>query len=653
MKKTLAILMSCLMLFSLVSLVPASSFAVSANKLHISFAQMPEEELTALTNEKGYYIRALFTFAYEDIADETLDAAGAEGRRAAVMNHYRPRNEALAQKLGLDAEFSYFAACAEKIYPDIAAFRKDEAFLRKLVRKRQIKEIVADLRKIEPRFSREAIGIDKDYSYLDIQNDIIGQPYYDYLGTGIRVGVLEAGYPTLTSHLTKPVTSYGFPEAEVDRHASTVCTIINKIAPQADLYCFGLMDSVTKLGYTDTAALNWLIGTCNVDVINMSFGYGYSDFAELQIPVSDWPIYEKASAYLDGVINRTGCQMVISAGNHGNDIDKNYVGMITHPGFGMNSITVGSSTANKKVAFHSSYICNTPQINKPDLVAPGENIRMDTLETYISPYIDKRIIDYDGTSCAAPFVTGIIARLLHQFTYLKTQPLLLKAILMESCTPLNGQTGGIDPYGGAGLVNFQNARNIAANTARRRAVSGDTITSSGVTFYPIVPAGATFSLRVTIGVSGSESTAAYTPYEPAAVALSQYAVRVESASGLAYLTATTGASTAYYTYTNTSNEEKILRVTIRPAGALSACVGETLVYTHNMNTCHISHSYSNCQPYTKTLHRTWCVCGEYRSDCHHFVPTGSYETCTDCGYKNKPGGGGSTIEPWQTGATES
>lgn len=326
--------------------------------------------------------------------------------------------------------------------------------------------------------------------------------------------------------------------------------------------------------------------------------------------------------------------------------------MINHPAFGMNCITVGSSTVNKKVAFHSSYICNTPQINKPDLVAPGEKIQMNTLDTYISPH-RFGAGHYYGTSFATPFVTGIIARLLHEVPFLKSHPVLLKAILMESCTPLNGQTGGIDPYGGAGLINLQNARSVANNTFRRSYIMGGALTSAGVTFYPIVPAGATFSLRVTIGVSGSESTAAYTPYEPAAVALSQYAVRVESASGLAYLTATTGASTAYYTYTNTSNEEKILRVTIRPAGALSACVGETLVYTHNMNTCHISHSYSNCQPYTKTLHRTWCVCGEYRSDCHHFVPTGSYDTCTDCGYKNKPGGGGSTIEPWQTGATES
>ena len=650
MKKTLAILMSCLMLFSLVSLVPASSFAASANKLHISFAQMPEEELTALTNEEGYHIRVFFTFAYEDIADETLDAAGAEGRRAAVMDHYRPRNEALAQKLGLDAEFSYFAACAEKIYPDIAAFRKDEAFLRKLVRKRQIKEIVADLQKVENTSSREDTYSGMDYSYTAIQNDIIGQPYYDYLGTGIRVGVLEVGYPTLTSHLTNQVTTEGYPETAEVRHASTVCTIIGKMAPFADLYCFGVGEDISWI-----TALNWLIGTCDVHVINISAEYGYEDNWSTNIsPISDWPVYEKASAYLDGIINRTGCQIVKSAGNYGNDIGRNYVGMVSHPGFGMNSITVGSSTVNKKVAFHSSYICNTPQINKPDLVAPGENIRMDTLDTYISPNV-AGIYDgyYTGTSFAAPFVTGIIARLLHQFTYLKTQPLLLKAILMESCTPLNGQTGGIDPYGGAGLVNFQNARNIAANTARRRAVSGDTITSSGVTFYPIVPAGATLSFRIAIGVSGHTDTALYNPLVQADAVLSQYAVRVESASGLAYLTATTGASTAYYTYTNTSNEEKILRVTIRPAGALSACVGETLVYTHNMNTCHISHSYSNCQPYTKTLHRTWCVCGEYRSDCHHFVPTGSYDTCTDCGYKNKPGGGGSTIEPWQTGATES
>ncbi|MGZ8268913.1 MAG: S8 family serine peptidase [Burkholderiales bacterium] len=136
----------------------------------------------------------------------------------------------------------------------------------------------------------------------------------------------------------------------------------------------------------------------------------------------------------------SGVVVVAAAGNRGYQNFETKEGLyesyaafsITDPGNAESVITVGATHRfwphTYGVSFFSSRGPTGDGRLKPDLVAPGERIR--------APLPSQRWGDLDGTSMAAPHVSGAAAMLMARYTELIGQPRRIKQILCESATDL-------------------------------------------------------------------------------------------------------------------------------------------------------------------------------------------------------------------------
>jgi subtilisin family serine protease len=154
----------------------------------------------------------------------------------------------------------------------------------------------------------------------------------------------------------------------------------------------------------------------------------------------------------------SGVLVVAAAGNRGFNKsveaeggavgDYRYIS-ITDPGNADGVITVGSTHRmmphNYGVSYFSSRGPTGDGRTKPDLVAPGERIESCALNGYVETM--------DGTSMAAPHVSGAAALLMSRHRELIGQPRRIKEILCRTATDL-----GREPrFQGAGIVDVLRA----------------------------------------------------------------------------------------------------------------------------------------------------------------------------------------------------
>ncbi|MEO1749172.1 MAG: S8 family serine peptidase, partial [Pseudomonadota bacterium] len=153
----------------------------------------------------------------------------------------------------------------------------------------------------------------------------------------------------------------------------------------------------------------------------------------------------------------SGVVVVAAAGNAGvsrritaNGAYESYDAIsITDPGNAQDVITVGATHKREPHTYGISYFSSRGPTGdgrlKPDIVAPGEKI--------LAAVPGRKLDVMDGTSMAAPHVSGAAAALMARHRELIRQPDIVKSILCDTATDLKREKR----FQGAGLVDVLRA----------------------------------------------------------------------------------------------------------------------------------------------------------------------------------------------------
>ena len=384
------------------------------------------------------------------------------------------------------------------------------------------------------------LALDDRVCFIDYTPDIMGQDFdtvsntyqiingdvavsNGFKGSGIRVGVIESGNPKTGPMTSDAVYMYATDSGELTDHATKVCGIIKKMAHDCSIY------SRTASGLSDVLVdCEYLINNYDVDVINVSYGAPGSGY------------YTAYSRQMDAIIKEHGVPVVVASGNTYDDYTASQLN-VNYLGAGPNVITVGavtssgteqSATGAYTLADYSLYIENKSVVNKPDICAPGR--------VKIYSYGESQ-----GTSFAAPHITGTIVQMMSKNSGLKGNVEASKATLMASASYNAGTSmaytggGNVSNYEGAGVVDSGFCYSVAANSRYMQTV----LASSTTYFYKDITCSST-SVPLRIACAWDVSTENTSTY------VTDYDIRVYKdgvfvASALSYSNSTTKGNTNY------------------------------------------------------------------------------------------------------------
>lgn len=233
-------------------------------------------------------------------------------------------------------------------------------------------------------------------------------------------------------------------EKGVKEYQSGVC-------PDINIYDFNVVGNVAEITEYAVVAAQRLIRHINESSgktliqganISLSIPHDVTNYACGRTPVCE----EAEDLAGSGVV------VVAAAGNHGYNKFHTDGGLrafhtatsITDPGNAQSVITVGSTHRRQPHTYGVSYFSSRGPTGdgrlKPDLVAPGEKI--------YAPICDGEFETLEGTSMAAPYVSGVAAMMLARFSEFIGDPAQVKQILCNSATDLGREPN----YQGHGLV---------------------------------------------------------------------------------------------------------------------------------------------------------------------------------------------------------
>jgi len=293
---------------------------------------------------------------------------------------------------------------------------------------------------VEPDYEVKLV-LDKSIS--QIQADKVWEA--GITGKNIDVAILDTGihdeHPALT--IIKETDYTGEGTDDLHGHGTYVAGIVASkdstyrgVAYGANLFNVKVLNKDgSGYGSDVIKGIEWSVDN-GAEVISMSFG--------AKIDKCDGT--DAISQAVDKAVSK-GVVVVVAAGNSGPD-----AGTITSPGCSKKAITIGAVDDNDNVPSWSSRGPTSDGRIKPDLVAPGVNIK--------STWKDNLFKSLSGTSSSTPHVSGVAALLLETDSTLA--PSDIKDILKTTSLDL-----GLDENTqGAGRVDAYEAYIYVANVTK-------------------------------------------------------------------------------------------------------------------------------------------------------------------------------------------
>ena len=583
-----------------------------------------------------YDIVAFVELSYPAIRLSELDKLEKDERRAKVSDYYKGKNESLAPEVEMGyVSCSYVAPYIEIDYDSVTEYAAERDILIDYAENTEIGAVRVGLapRNIVDEESINTADSTDEYTLEEVYRDVGITDRNTYNGEGIKVGILEAAHPNSTINFpTNNITTYGV--SSTDKHTTAVMSLVGGtygIDPKVSFYCaatnYNPNQGTANASFID--CLNWLLITNKVDIINMSAGIiTFEDF-ELRYGIyvcerdSDTAThYTNLCAYVDYAITTTGCLIVKSAGNYGNINVENLKDYVTKPAMAINLLTVGAVTKDNVIWNRSSFKEFEEKIHKPELVAPGANI--------IIPNISE---PQSGTSFATPIVTGIAIKLMQEFPKLKTNPSLLKAVLMAGCIPCVDQADVISDKTGYGRINYENSRNYMLNSQYESWYVESYTDKDEIVYHEkiVIPDNSTRKIIFNRTILAGDTCTGYTGFnqnENCAIIdpeMITYNISISDDNGNSvHSNILWDDTTTYLNVTNQTSYEKIYEITIKTSERLKK-KAETISVIHGSNHIHC-HDMSYTANDGRT-HRANCLCGDPIIEMHTF---NSSNVCTKC-----------------------
>lgn len=262
-------------------------------------------------------------------------------------------------------------------------------------------------------------------------------------GKGVNIGFIESGIPTSFEYCAPD--QYEYYGSIKNDHAKSVSSIAGGkkgIANDSKLFFACLEEFET---YND--CLEWLVVDKKCNIVNVSRHIGASN---------SYGDYDYYNAVTDYYSNKYNVLFVCSNGN------KDKAPYTSCPATSLNSISVAASNALREKAIININGNNLKEeyvdlLFGPNIYAPGYNV----LGTPYFDLNDETV--FSGTSCSAPFVSGIAALLMEEFPSLKENIPGLVSVIMCSGNNLSNQNNICEKEQGFGLVNYEQARKAALN----------------------------------------------------------------------------------------------------------------------------------------------------------------------------------------------